>query len=151
VKSRRTWVLIGLVILAAGAAVAFALRRSRGAPPLSVELEVRARRSTDDRYVVTAGVGDEVTVRARGATAVWVYHQAGRLIARCPGSPRCRTSDGGVELTFAIDRAVRHRVVAISKLRAMEPSGDFDADVLAARRLGADVELRAVQAAAGSP
>ena len=100
---------------------------------------------------LVASVGDEVTVRAAGADAVWVYLDSGALIERCPGADpdRCRVSPGGVELTVRLSVAARHRVLAITGARDLTPSGDFDGDVLAARARGARLELRSILTAAG--
>ncbi len=133
-------------------AVVIATRPHAAAPRLSLGLEVNTRARADaGRDAVEANVGDEVTVRARGADAVWVYLVSGGLVDRCPGPGRCRIADDEVELTFEVGLALRYRVVAVAGLRAMVPTGNLDADALEAHARGARLELRVVQAAAGSP
>lgn len=145
-STRGRWLVVPLVS-AAVVTVIVVRRPTASRSALSMDLAVRAQLAPGGpRRALVASVGDEVTVRAAGADAIWVYLDGGALIERCPGTEpgRCDVSPGGVELTVRLSVAARHRVLAILGARDLTPSGDFDRDVLAARAAGARLELRSI-------
>ena len=146
---RGRWLWLPAVAALATIALLLALRPRAGTTPVVPELELAVRAADPlgpPSRSLSASVGDLVDARSRGADAIWIYGEAGKLVARCPGDAACSTTPQGRFLTFRITAAGRHRALAVSGAAGLEPSGDFDRDVLAARARGAHLELRSVLA-----
>lgn len=118
---------------------------ARRRPALAVRLRVAAPTAAAAPDVLVVRPGDEVTVEAIGATAVWVF-RGDEVVAACPG-PRCLQRGEKSTLSFAPGSG-RHRVVAVRAFAAGVPADGFDASVLRARALGADLDLRSIDVAA---
>lgn len=146
--SRGRWLALPALV-AAALLVLVLSRREDGPPPaprIALTLEASHGGPESSTRSLTATVGDQVVARALGADAVWVYGEAGTLVARCPGDRACAVTPRGVELTFQLAVAARHRVLALAGAGDLTPSGDFDRDVLTARAHGAHLELQTVLA-----
>ncbi len=143
------WILAPALVVVAVLAIVLSRAPSQSIR-LALDLERRPSATGTLARSVTATVGDQITAHARGAAALWVYRATDNLLARCQGDPECRTTRGGLELTFVVAVAGRYRVLGLAGPGAAEvtPTGDFDRDVLSARGRGARLELRAVDVAA---
>lgn len=140
---------IALAVAVALAVLVAVRERLRASPPEPFGVEVTVTTTLATGGVVAAtrcALGDDVTIRATRATAVWIY-RGEDLIASCPGLG-CRTRGGVVELTFQPAVATRHRVVAVSGAADLTSGGRFDLDVLAATTRGAQLELRVLDVVA---
>jgi hypothetical protein len=135
--------LIGLTCctIATTGLIEWGLERRSGAPA-PPNVEILADAGGRGPPVTFAAPDHDVTIRARAATAVWIY-RGDTLMTVCPG-PACIARPGGFELTLRFTVPGRHRVVAMSGPRTFTPTGTLDADVLSARKLGAHLELAVI-------
>lgn len=136
--------MLAAVVLVIVVVIAIVLRSLHRTSPPAMALHLERHPAAPSGRALVATVGDDITARADGAEAIWVYRDTTTLVARCPGAPGCRTTTAQVELTFRIAAPGRYRVLAVVGADDLVPSGDLDRDVLDARRRGARLELRAV-------
>jgi hypothetical protein len=95
----------------------------------------------------TAHLGDRLHIAAtRGEAEAFelrIYRDARELLVRCPGAPApaCRVDDDGVEVAWTLDTAGEYQVLwLLSPSPLPAPAGDMNADLRAARSIGARVE-----------
>lgn len=136
---RRWWMFAGPAV-ALAAAAAIALYLLPGKPPqLALEYKLvhaGTTRGTDE----TGVVGDLAKIKAAGAAAIWIYHDDGKLVLRCPGAPACRSAGDALEVDVKIARVGQYKYVAVDKpLPAAELPGDYSGDVAAARNADAKI------------
>ncbi len=116
---------------------------TRPRPELTLRVRVAAPVTVATPDVLTVRPGETVTVEATGASTIWVF-RGDALISACPG-PTCEYRADGFSLSFT-PRAGRHRVVALHAFAPVAPADGFEASVTRARRQGAGLELRSIDA-----
>lgn len=150
---RRAYWRGGMVAAVAGLGIAAVLllrctERGAGGEPVAVLLVNEAgqvrRGASDavigDRLQVRVGNADEAAARS---VKVLVY-LGGRRVAGCPGEQGCRREGSELLLERPLLEAGSYTLAVIRSERAWSSDleGSLEADVLAARRAGASVELR---------
>ena len=84
-------------------------------------------------------VGDTLNVIARpdGAADLRVYRSDGKLVARCPDGPHCRTGNHG-ELTIeaVLDAPLQYQVILVAGMPGALPNATMDAYLEAATAAG---------------
>jgi hypothetical protein len=149
---RRWWFALSLAALVVTAVLvvphfvakpdALALVIERG--PVAARL--RGDGAAAGRLVVAHG--DPIHAVVRGGDrhrAIWVYRDGAELVARCPGTPACRSSGAELTLDLTLSIVGTYQVIAWSSEVALPvPSGAYDTDVAAATAAEATQALQVV-------
>jgi hypothetical protein len=150
-RRRRHAASLGLSLAGAAALVLLVMPRIRdpGHPHAeSGALVLRLERGQGRRGVASetrAHPGDRLRASAPGLAQhveLRVYRESAEIIVRCPGAraPICQRRGDAIELSWTLAKVGTYRAVWLtSSLPLPQPTGDLDADVLAAERAGARV------------
>ncbi len=144
-RRRRAAVALGVAGAAAAAVIALlVIRPPREQSGVFVQIKPGPTQWRADPQPRLAHRDDLLHLSSPPATAehveLRVYHDAREVVVRCPGeaAPTCRRRDGRLEVTLQLSTGEYQIVWLVSPSPLPEPSGDFDADVRAARRAGAE-------------
>lgn len=150
-ETRRRWrratVALTLGAVAAAAAAIFLLRpcsapSSDMSLAVAVEVAILPPAGVSRRSAGLGVVGDELRVRARGDAVhieIRIYRDS-KLVARCPGDPRCQPEAPGLAIQLALtDEGSYRPIVLSSRAPIPAPGDDMDSDLRRAR--AADVVI----------
>lgn len=142
-RQRRWWAGGAAVALGAAIVVVIVVRGGDERPaPVGPRVAVVARDGT--MRSGSAAVGDRLRVdapRAQTHVELRVYRDA-VLVARCPGDAACVDGDR-LAIELPLTDAGAYQVLVLSARAPLpEPGPTLDADILAARRVGATIETK---------
>jgi len=139
-RRRRPWwhfAAPGIVLAAAAVAVYLAIPPHRNTA-------LALRLTYDKAATVVRGdthqIGEVVHATATGGDryrAVWIYRDETELVAACPGSASCRTSDDVMVAEVTLALVGTYTIVALASSAPLAPpTGSYDADLGRARSAG---------------